>query len=229
MVATASDLGSPPTKGDGRSLRPNAAPRILSRTLSGYSRFVTTMKLALPVVALLLVGLVMIWPHIHGKDNRFQIGFSGIEAREATDLNMVNARYLGSDNQGQPFVITADLARNATPSAAQIDLEMPKADITLKDSSWLVLTANTGRYAPAERNLDLSGAVTLFHDAGYEIRTPSARISLATGEANGYEPISGQGPFGNMRAEGFYMSTASGTLVFTGKSHVTFYPGLQGP
>lgn len=226
MAATAPDMSPPPPARGGRPPRRAVAP---TRVLTGYSRFVATMKLALPVVAVVLIALVMIWPHIHGKDTRFQIGFSGIEAREATDLNMVNARYLGADDKGQPFVVTADLARNATPTAAQIDLDMPKADVTLKDNTWLVATANTGKYAPTEKTLDLNGAVTLFHDAGYELRTSSARISLTTGEANGNEPVAGQGPFGNMNSDGFYLSTDTNTLVFTGRAHIVFYPGLREP
>ena len=195
---------------------------------ASYSRFVSAMKLLLPITALILIALVLIWPQLKGTDSRFKIGFSGIEAREAEGLNMVNARYMGTDNKNQPFSITADIARNLVPDATVVELEMPKADMSLEDGSWLVLTANTGAYNQPEKTLSLNGAVNLFHDSGYEIRTSSAEIDLGKNLASGKEPVAGQGPFGELRAQGFVLRNNGSIISFTGKSHLILYPGLQG-
>lgn len=193
-----------------------------------YSRFVSAMKFVLPIFALILIGLVLVWPQLRGTDNRFKIGFSGIEAREAEGLNMVNARYMGTDAKNQPFSVTADIAKNLKPDATLVELEMPKADMTLEDGSWLVLTANTGAYNQPEKTLSLKGAVNLFHDSGYEIRTSSADIDLGKNLASGNEPVAGQGPFGELRAQGFILQNNGSVISFTGKSHLILYPGLQG-
>jgi lipopolysaccharide export system protein LptC len=186
------------------------------------------LKLILPALALALIVLVIVWPQLNGANHRFQIGFSGIETREAADLAMVNARFTGVDSQNRPFSITADLARNLTPSAERVDLEMPKADITLKDGTWLVVTADTGRYEQASRTLVLKGAVDLFHDSGYEIRTSVAHVDFAAGQAWGDAPVTGHGPFGQLQSEGFRALDNADVIKFTGKAHAVLYPESQG-
>jgi len=220
--------GTPYSGGDQnpseRSFR-GAPPTPFQRRATRYSRFVRMMKVFLPIVALLLIALVLIWPQLKSEDHRFMIGFSGIEAREAADLNMVNARYMGVDNNNQPFSITADIAKNLSFDAETVELEMPKADMTLDDGSWLVLTAETGKYSQNARTLDLSGLVNLYHDSGYEIRTKVVDIDLASGEARGTESVVGHGPFGQLEAQGFVLKDLGARILFTGKSRLVFYPG----
>ncbi len=194
------------------------------RHAPGYSRFVVIMKLLLPTIALLLVGLVAVWPYLQSTDNRFRIGFSALKAREAKDPAMVNARYVGTDKDNQPFSVTADLAKNLMAGGAELELEMPKADITLEDGTWLVLTAESGIYNRQTGTLDLIGAVNLFHDSGYEINTDKAIIALDKGIAVGTEPVFGQGPFGNLTAEGFRLEDKGKYIVFTGKAKLVLYP-----
>jgi lipopolysaccharide export system protein LptC len=200
------------------------APR---RRILWYSRFVALMKIVLPAVALALVLLVWAWPHLQGRDLRFRIGFSGLAATEAEDPSMVNPRYVGTDKNKQPFSITADLAKTRAVDSTNIELEMPKGDLMLKDGTWLVLTAESGLYERAAKTLDLAGAVTLFHDTGYEIRTQSARIDLAEGSAEGQQAVRGQGPFGDLQSDGFRLIEKGETIFLTGKSKVVLYPGLQ--
>ncbi len=194
-----------------------------------YSRFVHMMKYLLPTVALVLVALVAVWPHLKPKDYGFRIGFSALKARETGDPAMVNARYMGSDKNNQLFSITADLVRNAVKDAATVDLAMPKADITLEDGSWLVLTAETGVFSRAAKTLELAGAVNLFHDSGYEFRTERITIDLDNGSAVGTEPVKGQGPFGDLSGEGFVVREKGKTIIFTGKARLLIYPGIGRP
>lgn len=203
------------------------APGAPRRHALWYSRFVTLMKVVLPAVALALVLLVWAWPHLQGKDLRFRIGFSGLAATEAEDPSMVNPRYVGTDKDKQPFSITADLAKTRAVDSSNVELEMPKGDMMLKDGTWLVLTAESGLYERATKTLDLTGAVTLFHDTGYEIRTQSARIDLEDGSAEGQRPVRGQGPFGDLQSDGFRLIEKGETIFLTGKSKVVLYPGLQ--
>ncbi len=199
------------------------------RYTHGYSRFVQMMKYLLPAVAMVLVALVAVWPHLTTKDNGFRIGFSALKARETGDPSMVNARYVGSDKNDQLFSITADLVRNAMMDAATVELVMPKADITLEDGSWLVLTAETGVFKRAAKTLELAGAVNLFHDSGYEFRTEKVTIDLDNGSALGTEPVEGQGPFGDLSGEGFVLRDKGKTIIFTGKARLFIYPGIGRP
>ncbi|WP_051609900.1 LPS export ABC transporter periplasmic protein LptC [Terasakiella pusilla] len=188
-----------------------------------YSRFVQTLKLLFPLLAVLLVVMIVIWPHLRADSKRFSIGFSNIELSEAKDPSMINARYTGTDNENQPFAVTADIARRINGDTQSILLELPKADVTLNDGSWLVLTAENGIYDRPTQYLELDGAVNLFHDSGYEMHTQTTGIDLANGSAEGHNPVVGQGPFGRIEAEGFRLIDKGKTIIFTGKTSAKLY------
>lgn len=214
-------------------IRPRAAAvegrSFLSLPFRGgrYSRFVAVTKLALPLMAAALLALVWAWPHLRSTDLRFRIGLSDLVTREGADPNMLNPRYVGTDNDRQPFALTSDVARVSATDRMKIDLEQPKGDMSLKDGTWLLLTAETGVYARADKTLDLAGAVNLFHDSGYEIRTDKAFVDLDHGAAEGRTPVRGQGPFGDLRSEGFRLVDKGRVIYFTGKAKLVVYPGFR--
>jgi lipopolysaccharide export system protein LptC len=212
-----------PTPHHRRALMETTARR---RHSAGYSRFVHATKWLLPIVAGALIVLISVWPYLRTQDLKFRISFAAFNAGEAEDPSMVNPRYLGIDKDNQAYSVTADLARRLTSEALNVELEMPKADITLNDGTWLVLTADTGMFERAQQTLDLTGAVNLFHDSGYEFRTTKARIELAKGVAKGDQAVLGQGPFGDLKAEGFELIDKGKTILFTGKSKMVLYPGV---
>jgi len=209
-----------------RSLQP-FVPRRLTQ---GYSRFVSMMKFLLPAAAIVVVLLVVLWPHLATDDLKFRLGFAAVKLGISEEPSMVNPRYVGADKENQPYSVTADLARKlsgglSVKGVETLELEMPKADLMMKDGTWVVLTAQNGVFKRANQTLDLKGAVNLYHDSGYEFRTDVAEIDLTTGAASGTAPIEGQGPFGQLQAEGFSLVDRGKTIYFTGKSKLTLYPG----
>jgi lipopolysaccharide export system protein LptC len=105
---------------------------------------------------------------------------------------------------------------------------MPKADITMTDGSWLLITAEQGVYGQEMQVLDLAGKVNLFHDRGYEIETETVHINLNSSTAEGASPVSGHGPIGDLQSEGFRMNNKKNIILFTGKASLKLYPGVMG-
>jgi lipopolysaccharide export system protein LptC len=197
-------------------------PRLSGR--NSYSIFVGFLKVLLPALAVALILLVVIWPQL-GRDARdFRIRVSDISLEQADSLTMLNARFEGLDDKNQPFTLTADEATQTTDDENLIRLELPKGDITLEDGSWLAMAAREGRYRRDAQVLELSGEVTLFHDRGFELRTQAVRVDLEAGVAQGSQTVEGQGPFGNLVAEGFEVLDRGARIVFTGRSRAVFYP-----
>jgi lipopolysaccharide export system protein LptC len=185
------------------------------------------MKVVLPTVAVVLVGLIVVWPQLKVDESQFKIGFARLKATEAGDPSLVNARFVGSDKQDRPFSVTADLAKHMLDEKSMVELEMPKADIISDDGSWLVLTASTGIFDRNAKTLDLDGEVNLFHDSGFEFTTEAAHIDLRGGVAESNTPVRGQGPFGTLRSEGFRMEERGNRILFTGKSRMVIYPSAE--
>jgi lipopolysaccharide export system protein LptC len=187
-------------------------------------RHVAFLKLVLPLVALVLLGLVLAWPRLNPDPREFRLGSSPVAVNvEAETSRMLKPRYVGLDESNQPFTVTAETATHAG-SADRILLAQPKADVNLKDGSWVALNSKEGLYDRVGQTLGLRGEVAIFHDAGYEFHTPSADIDLANGTASGAEAVQGHGPFGQLNAEGFQILDKGSRILFTGKARVELRP-----
>ena len=137
---------------------------------------------------------------------------------------MLNARFDGLDEKNRPYTVTADMATQSDSDEDLIELELPKADITLEDGAWLALTARSGKYRQKSQILDLIGSVSLFHDQGFELRTEAARVDLARGVAEGNQPVQGQGSTGFIEAQGFRVLDRGARIIFTGKARLIVNP-----
>lgn len=203
--------------------------RVIRRKNRFYSRFVKFMKFMLPATALTMVLMVVLWPKVEENVDSFRLSVSSLTGGSANTLSMINARYFGTDENNQPFTITADTAEETQPGTKIIELDAPKADITLEDGTWLVLASELGFYSQHEKALEMLGAVNLFHDGGYEIHTKRARVDFVEGVASSTDPVSGHGPFGELQAEGFRLFDKGKRIFFTGKSRMVLRPNSIEP
>ena len=111
------------------------------------SRAVTFLKVTLPLIALVLLGLVLAWPRLNPDPREFRLGAGNISATIDADASrMIKPRYVGLDENNQPYAVVADTAIQAAGSADNILLAKPKADVTLKDGSWVAVDAREGLY-----------------------------------------------------------------------------------
>lgn len=189
------------------------------------SRAVTFLKVTLPLIALVLLGLVLAWPRLNPDPREFRLGAGQISATvDADSSRMIKPRYVGVDENNQPYAVVAETATQAAGSADRILLAAPKADVTLKDGSWVAVDAREGLYDRVRQTLGLRGQVHVFHDAGYEFQTEAADIDMHAGTASGDAPVEGQGPFGHLQAEGFRITDKGGRILFTGKSRLELRP-----
>ena len=194
------------------------------RLSRGYGRFVGIMRVLLPTVATALVIVVVLWPQLSDQHGRYSITPKQISADAAKNLTMVNSIYTGVDEKQRPFTVTADSVRLANADSSRIGLTGPKADILMRDGSWIALTADSGTYNRDSKMLVLDGGVNLFHDSGYEFHTKSAVVDMEAGNARGSDPVEGQGPFGNLKAEGFVVHNRGERIEFNGKSTLVLHP-----
>jgi len=182
------------------------------------------MRILLPTIATTLIVVVALWPQLSDQQRRFAISPNKVAQEAARDLTMQNSVFSGVDEHKRPYSVTAESARLTGENGSVLVLTSPKADILLSDGSWAALTAKQGNYDRDAKLLRLRGDVNLFHDAGYEFRSESATVDLMAGDARGMDPVRGQGPFGNIEAEGFILRNRGAQIVFTGRSKLVLYP-----
>ncbi len=189
-----------------------------------YSRFVGWMKLMLPLSAVGLVVIVVTWPYLSGREDGIPLSFASIGIGLDENIFMTKARYMGSDDNDQPYTLTAELMAEEEGVSDAIRLTKLQADIMLNNGSWLALTADSGLLIRESQQLTLEGRVNFFSDDGYEFRTERAEINLGTKSAHGEEPIEGQGPFGMLTADSFRLENQGASLFFEGNVRMTLYP-----
>jgi lipopolysaccharide export system protein LptC len=186
---------------------------------AGRRLFVRVAKRLLPAAAILLLALVALWPQLDGSDEARRLTFRRGAEPPADTLRVRDARFQGVDEQGRPYTVTAAEAAQAT-GADLVDLVRPQADMTLSDGAWVLLAAREGAYARDVQVLDLRGAVTLNHDAGYQVVTEAARVKLRDHSAEGESPVAAQGPFGTLEGTGFVLTESGQVIVVTGPARL---------
>ncbi|MEX2644038.1 MAG: LPS export ABC transporter periplasmic protein LptC [Acetobacterales bacterium] len=207
-------------------LHPRPLP---ARFSTGYSRFVNMTKMVLPLVAAALLVALVAWPQLRQQAESFRLDFANMPGVDADAMAMTKPRYTGFDSDNRPYTITADTASQLDREPSQVALEQLQADMTMSDGAWLALQSSFGVYDRDAEVLDLIGGVDLFHDRGYEIRTESASVNLGAGTVSGDDSVVGQGPFGDLRAEGFRISDNGKRVRLTGHSRILIRPGAELP
>ena len=203
-----------------------ARPRHPPRAGTGYSRFVVLMKITLPMIAATLVALIVVWPQFKEVREGFRIELARFKLSTGGQ-HANNARYTGTDAHGRPFTITSETAVQEEDQPGVVKLEHPKADITLANGSWVAANAPDGTFRRLDQMLDLWGGVSIFHDSGFEIHSPTAKIDVAHGTAEGDDHVDGNGPAGTIAAVGFRVLDNGARVIFNGPAKLTLRP--QGP
>lgn len=211
-----------------RSELPEAPPADVPRRRHSYSRFVRAMKVALPGVALLLVAMVVAWPQIEAVEEEFSVKFAALKEAAVGRIEMINARYFGTDDNNRPYAVTAARAVEVDADGDLVALENPKADMSLEGDTWVMLNGDSGIYSRTAGTLTLSGNVNVFHDRGYEFHTSEAVIDVESGAATGQAPVEGSGAFGTVTGEGFELTHNGGRIMVTGKSRLVLRNGAGG-
>jgi lipopolysaccharide export system protein LptC len=197
----------------------------VAESVAQYSRFVSIMKIALPVAAGILLLIVIVLPQLRQDDERFRLGSDMVGGDHTDALSMTNARYFGTDDKGQPYSVAAEGVRQRTNDDKAVDLVTPKANISLNGGKNMSAAASAGVYDRDNHKLDLSGDVTVQQDQDNKLVTTEATVMLKDGTASGRAPVTGEGAFGKLQASGGFDLSERGKIVhFRGPAKLTINP-----
>jgi len=178
---------------------------------------VTISKRALPVVAVLLLGLVVLWPEIDRNGTAARLAFKrGVADPQNGELT--EPHYNGVDDHGRPYTITARSARQTTQD--RIDMAAPIGDMSMANGSWMRGESQTGVYMSPTGQLDLQGNVVLYRDDGLTLQTDTANLDVKSGAASSADRVHAEGPFGTLDAQGFAVLDHGGVVQFSGPSRL---------
>ena len=190
----------------------NPRRRVTAAGLARRRQMITLAKWSLPVLALLLLCTIALWPELQ----QIEAG-ARTATRIAGDIaaaRLTDAYYHSVDEHGRPYTLSASIAQQVGPE--RVNLTLPKGDITLENGSWIMVKAKQGVDMQHSNLLDLSHDVTLYRDDGTTLLTESASMDLNCGAGSGSEHVHAEGPFGTLEAEGFTLTDKGALISFTG-------------
>jgi lipopolysaccharide export system protein LptC len=194
------------------------------RQTERYTHFVVIAKRGLLVAAGVLLAAVLAYSLQPRQQNanRISLDFKHIQFL-GNDLAMSSPRLTGVDEEGDPYVVTAEKAIQDRRNAKRARLIGVQGDVTLKDGTWVTGNAPAGNLDAASKLLTLSGAVSVFSDNGFEAHTTAANINMDSGMITGNNVVTGQGPLGTFRADRFTIDRTKKLVYLYSNVHMTIY------
>lgn len=200
--------------------------RTTGHKAAARSRMVKRLRLALPILALVLVAAFLFNTKSNQTDDAFLDDFKDMTAT-AEELRMANPRFAGTDDSGKPFEITANAAVQNTSIKDLVTLERPRA-VQGHNSETTVVTAEKGVYRSEANILELEDDVTLEHEVGadtYTFRSPAATVAIKDEIVTSDAGVGGEGSDGStLAADRMKAYNAEGRVVFEGNVRMRIYP-----
>lgn len=197
-----------------------------NRRMRHHSRMVVSLKVLLPSLAALLVGLVILWPQLQARQDEAISIVSETDAAPQ-DQMMVNPRFFTVDGKGEPLNMTAENAYELPGETRRIRLNNVKADLVLKDNRFLALDAAAAVYFQSKDTVELSESVNLYSEDGFELNTTQAQIGLKDQNLKGTAETFIRTPAGTAVSDGFEITDGGTVFRLTGKTKVVFYPNRK--
>jgi lipopolysaccharide export system protein LptC len=177
------------------------------------SRLIRSLRIALPAaIAVIFLGLVgsVVWSSFSAQPKAARGGDEPIR--------LVTPRFVGRDDKGRAFVLTAVTATRDPKDYQRVMLDKPALVLDEEGPDPLRITANSGVYHEADRKLDLQGGVKL---AGAQnmFETATSLFDTKTGEVVGSGPIQGSGSLGEIDAKSYAVYGKGERMVFKGGVH----------
>lgn len=198
----------------------NARRRIAptARRIARRRFMVAATKWSLPVLAILLLCSIALWPEIARIKEQGRVAYRRVFAVDPESGRMVQPRYRGVDQRGRPYTVTAATAHQT--SAERIAMTDPKGDIITESGLWMMGQSKEGVFIQRQSLLDMSHDVVLYREDGTTLMTDTAAVDLKAAAATSSDKTHAEGPFGTLDAQGFTFVEGGAVIQFHGPAHL---------
>jgi Uncharacterized protein conserved in bacteria len=191
-----------------------ASPRVASiRRWKRRSRLIRALRIIFPaLIFLTLAGLAtcVAYNTIAGQPTAL--------ASSDEPIRLVNPRFIGRDEKGRAFVLTAVSATRDPHDYQRVILDKPALILDEEGPDPLRITGGAGVYHEGNRKLEVSGGVHL-SGAKAAFETAASLFDTKTGELVGSGPIQGSGSLGEITAKSYGVYDKGDRMVFKGGVH----------
>jgi lipopolysaccharide export system protein LptC len=165
---------------------------------SAHDRIVRWSKILLPAGVGALIAILAFAPLQKQGDVSFILDKKKVE-NVPERMRLETARYVGADNKGQQFEITANRALQRSSDAPIVDIEGMFARLALANGP-LMIAANHGRYDLDTQQMAVRGPVRVVGPDGYRLETRDVLVDLRQRQLASSGPVAGQMRLGRFQA-----------------------------
>lgn len=178
--------------------RERAVKRHWAEPGSRHDLFVRATKFVLPILIIGLLIVLAVAPFDKRGDVSFILDKNKVdEAQER--MRVESARYVGEDNKGQQFEITADRAIQPTSNVPIVSIEGMRARLSM-DRGPLSIAAMKGRYDLEQERVLIDGPVQVAGPDGYRLATRDVTVDLDSRTMQSAGRVSGTMELGEFSA-----------------------------
>ena len=190
---------------------------------SAHDRIVHWSKIALPSAVGALIAILALAPLDKHGDVSFILDKKKVE-NAPERMRVETARYVGADNKGQKFSITAQSAVQRTSEVPIVDIEGMFAQLALANGP-LMIAANQGRYDLDSQKVAVSGPVRVLGPDGYRLETRDVMVDLKARQLASSGPVAGQMRLGKFQAGQLRADLGERKVVLDGGARLKIVQG----
>ena len=190
---------------------------------SSHDRIIRFAKVALPSGVGALIAFLALAPLDKSGDISFILDKNEVESAPER-MRVEQARYIGEDNRGQKFQITANRALQRTSDQPIVDIWGMLARFGLTQGPFTV-AADQGRYNLDEQQVSVVGPVRVAGPEGEQLVTNNVTVDLKQNVVRGDGGVSGRMELGQFQAGRLRADLNSRTIVLDGGTRLKIVQG----
>jgi len=182
------------------------------------SRLIRILRIVLPaLIALIFLALVgsVAWSTFRAQPRQ--------AATQNEPIRIVAPRFVGRDDKGRAYVLTAVSATRDPKDYQRVVLDKPALVMDEGGPDEMRLRGTSGVFRDDTRRLQLTDGVRM-SDPRNAFETAASEFDGKTGELIGSGPIQGAGALGEVQARSYGVYDKGERLVFKGGVHTRLTP-----
>ncbi|NVJ69366.1 MAG: LPS export ABC transporter periplasmic protein LptC [Alphaproteobacteria bacterium] len=164
-----------------------------------WDKFIRLMRVLLPVVAVILGSVTLLWPILNETEVSFTLSKEEVAKSDGV-IRMTNLQYAGTDGLDRLFRVRAASGQQENPHAPRVRLTDIQAEMELEPGTPATVEARTGIYRTKDGTLSLLGGVHVNTTNGYKLEMTGAEVDLKKHSATGHGDIQGLSDLGRLEA-----------------------------
>lgn len=181
---------------------------------SRHDKLIGTLKVALPAAVGVVAAIFLMLPLTKDQEVSFILDKKDV-GRAEERMKIEAARYTGTDNEGQPFVLVADRAVQQTSDVPVVDISGMRARLGLSQGP-ATIQALQGRYNLDRQQVAVSGPVRVSGPEGEQLVTRDVLIDLKSRQVRSTGQINGRMPVGSFDAASLNADLGTKQVGLTG-------------